>query len=69
MLDRFPPKLKTLVEAKLAAGNGILKAGAGHPAPPAGDMIILAKDISTRSVDAQDGLRAQLFDPPYGGVR
>lgn len=47
VLDRFPSALKALVEAELAAGNTIIEAGAGQPAPPAGDMIKLAQDLIT----------------------
>lgn len=31
VLDRFPPALRALVEAEIAAGNRIIEAGAGHP--------------------------------------
>ncbi len=58
ILVRFPPALKALVEAELAAGNTIVDAGAGHPAPPAGDMIKLAHDLRTRIPNANDGLSA-----------
>jgi hypothetical protein len=47
ILDRFPPLLRALVMAELEAGNAIIDAGAGHPAPPAGDMIKLAGDLRT----------------------
>lgn len=47
VLDRFPPLLKALVEAELQAGNRIIDAGAGHPAPPAGDLIKLERDLLT----------------------
>jgi hypothetical protein len=56
ILDRFPPALKALVEAEIAAGNTIIDAGAGHPAPPAGHMIKLAHDLRTRTTDVNDGL-------------
>jgi len=46
-LAQFPLKLKRLVEAELVAGNSILEYGGGHPAPPAGGMIKLAKDLQT----------------------
>ena len=47
VLDRFPPTLRALVLAELDAGNTIVEAGAGHPAPPAGDLIKLAHDLRT----------------------
>ena len=52
ILDRFPPVLRTLVLAELAAGNKIIDAGAGHPAPPAGDMVKLANDLRPPLPDA-----------------
>ncbi|MBK6776686.1 MAG: hypothetical protein IPG74_12910 [Flavobacteriales bacterium] len=55
LLDRFPPALKALVEVELAAGNTIIDARAGHPAPPAGDMIMLARDLGTRTANLDDG--------------
>lgn len=57
VLDRFPPLLKALVEAELRAGNRIIDAGAGHPAPPAGDMIKLEKDLLTFGSGSNEGLR------------
>lgn len=47
ILDRFPPDLRALVLAELEAGNAVIDAGAGHPAPPVGDIIKLANDLST----------------------
>ncbi len=47
ILGRFPTALQALVIAELEAGNTIIDAGAGHPAPPAGDMIKLEKELST----------------------
>ena len=32
----FPPVLKSLIEAELAAGNSLFEIGGGHPAPPIG---------------------------------
>jgi len=54
ILDRFPPDLRALVLAELEAGNAIMEAGAGHPAPPAGDMIKLADDLRTPLPDTLD---------------
>lgn len=59
VLDRFPLRLKALVLAELEAGNFIIEAGAGHPAPPAGDMIKLGHDLITRANDAADDLHCQ----------
>lgn len=47
ILERFPDALRGLIEAELAAGNAIIEAGGGHPAPPAGEMIKLAGDLRT----------------------
>ena len=56
VLDRFPSALRTMVENELAAGNSIIDAGAGHPAPPAGGVIKLAHDLITMKKDSGDGL-------------
>ena len=53
----FPALLKTLVEAELAAGNRIVHAGGGHPAPPVGEQVMFAEDLKTRKKKAKDGLR------------
>ena len=45
VLDRFPDRLKELVLSELRAGNRIVSAGGGHPAPPAGEQIMLAHDL------------------------
>ncbi|MBK6780082.1 MAG: hypothetical protein KA180_13445 [Gemmatimonadales bacterium] len=47
MLAAFPPALRRLVEAELAAGNGIAHAGGGFPAPPAGAQIMLTAHLRT----------------------
>ncbi len=57
VLDRFPSGLKTLIEAEVAAGNRILHAGAGHPAPPVGEQVMFAEELKTREKNAKDGLR------------
>lgn len=45
------------MEAELRAGNRILRSGGGHPAPPAGDLVLLAEDLHTRLKDLPSGLR------------
>ncbi|MBK6422233.1 MAG: hypothetical protein IPF77_08425 [Gemmatimonadetes bacterium] len=47
VLAAFPPALQRLVEAELAAGNGIQHAGGGFPAPPAGAQIMLTDHLRT----------------------
>ncbi|MBP7516008.1 MAG: hypothetical protein KA791_15780 [Flavobacteriales bacterium] len=53
----FPAALRGLIEAEIAAGNRIIHAGAGHPAPPAGEQVMFAEDLKTRKKTAKDGLR------------
>ncbi len=55
-LARFPAVLRALVEAELAAGNSILEIGSGHPAPPVGACLKLAKKVSTRARASGNGL-------------
>ncbi len=45
VLSAFPPALRQLVEAELAAGNGIQHAGGGFPAPPAGAQVMLTSHL------------------------
>lgn len=45
VLAAFPVALRQLVEAELAAGNGIQHAGGGFPAPPAGAQVMLASHL------------------------
>jgi hypothetical protein len=54
--DAFPPKLRGLLEAELAAGNQIAGAGNSFPAPPAGAYLKLAKPVGTRARASGDGL-------------
>lgn len=58
-LERFPAPLKALLAAELAAGNEIVEAGGGFPAPPVGGLARLRHPITTRPADAQDGLVAR----------
>lgn len=55
-LAQFPAALRALVDAELAAGNSILEIGAGHPAPPVGACLKLAKKVSTRPRASGNGL-------------
>lgn len=57
VVNLFPAPLKALIEAELAAGIMIVHAGAGHPAPPAGDQVMFAEDLKTREKNAKDGSR------------
>lgn len=55
-LAAFPPPLRTLVEAELAAGNTIVEIGHSFPAPPAGAYFKLARKVTTRPRTSVDGL-------------
>jgi hypothetical protein len=55
-LAQFPAALRALVQAELAAGNSILEIGGGHPAPPVGACLKLAKKVSTRPRASGNGL-------------
>ncbi len=57
VVDLFPAALKALIEAELAAGNRIVHAGAGHPAPPVAEQVMFAEELKTREKNAKDGLR------------
>lgn len=46
-LAAFPEALRRLVQAELAAGNGIVEVGSGHPAPPAGARVVLRDPFRT----------------------
>ena len=46
-LDQFPPALRAMVEAELAAGNEIDEICGGFPAPPIGENIKFKKMITT----------------------
>jgi hypothetical protein len=56
-LHDFPPALRAAVEAELAAGNEVAEFGCGHPSPPVGAWVRLARPMSVRARDARDGLR------------
>ncbi|MCC7492027.1 MAG: hypothetical protein IT204_06780 [Fimbriimonadaceae bacterium] len=43
----FPPLLRALLAAELAAGNALAAIGAGFPAPPVGCVIDLAEPLRT----------------------
>jgi hypothetical protein len=47
-LAAFPAGLRQLVEAELAAGNGIAELGHGFPAAPCGAYILLERAVTTR---------------------
>lgn len=56
-LDAFPPELRALVDAELAAGNSIAEVSHSHPAPPVGCCLKLAKPVTTRPRQSGDGLK------------
>lgn len=56
-LESFPPGLRGLIEAELAAGNTIAELGGGSPAPPVGACCRLSRKVSTRPRASGDGLR------------
>lgn len=47
-LEAFPPDLRQMVEAELAAGNQVVALHSCWPAPPAGCCVMLANPVSTR---------------------
>src|SRR5688572_4263428 len=55
-LAKFPPILRALVEAELAAGNSIVDVGHSFPAPPVGAYFKLANKVSTRPRASGNGL-------------
>jgi hypothetical protein len=56
-MAEFPGPLRTLLERELAAGNEIAEFCGGHPAPPAGDCLKLARQVTTRPRASGDGLQ------------
>jgi len=59
--DAFPPVLRALLDAELAAGNQIARPDLGNPAPPVGAFLQLAQPVITRARASGDGLRFQDF--------
>lgn len=55
-LAQFPPALRVLIEAELAAGNAIVEVGHSFPAPPAGAYFKLANKVTTRPRRSSDGV-------------
>ena len=55
-LAQFPPALRALIDAELAAGNAVVEIGHSFPAPPAGACCRLAKQVSTRPRASGEGL-------------
>jgi hypothetical protein len=55
-LARFPPALRAMMEAELAAGNTIVEVGHSFPAPPAGAYLKLSRKVSTRPRLSGSGL-------------
>jgi hypothetical protein len=55
-LSLFPPVLRELLRAELAAGNRIVEIGHSFPAPPVGAYVKLANPISTRARASGDGI-------------
>lgn len=55
-LNTFPPALRALIDAELAAGNSIVEVGHSFPAPPVGAYVKLANKVSTRARASGDGL-------------
>lgn len=68
-LASFPPALRALLDAELAAGNAIAGIGRWFPAPPVGAFVMLARPVTTRPANTQDGLRHyESRSPLYSGV-
>lgn len=55
-LAAFPHVLRELVKCELAAGNEIIEMSGGFPAPPAGDLLKLARCVTTRARASGDGV-------------
>ena len=55
-LAEFPPELRALIDAELAAGNEIVEIWSTFPASPAGDCVRLARRVTTRPRASGDGL-------------
>ena len=55
-LADFPPVLRALIDAELAAGNEIVQVGSTFPAPPAGAYVRLARRVTTRPRESGGGL-------------
>ncbi len=55
-LAGLPAPLRALLEAELAAGNGIVEVGSSFPAPPVGVYVKLARPVSTRPRADGDGI-------------
>lgn len=56
-IQRLPPPLRALVEAELAAGNEVVEVLRGHPVPPAGAGVMLARPVTTRDRASAGGIR------------
>lgn len=56
-LNSFPPALRDLIEAELAAGNRIVEVASCFPAPPAGAYAKLAAPVTTRPRASDESLR------------
>jgi hypothetical protein len=67
-LKSFPPLLRTLLEAEIAAGNAVVEIGHAFPAPPVGAWAKLAKPVSTRPRKAGDGLTFRARNGPSYSV-
>lgn len=64
-VDALPPLLRALLDAELAAGNGIADVGHSFPAPPIGAFFLLEREVSTRPRATGDGL---LFRNRHGST-
>ncbi|QQS11620.1 MAG: hypothetical protein IPK81_18915 [Rhodospirillales bacterium] len=61
-LQRFPPALRALIDDELAAGNAVVEVGGGFPAPPAGALVKLARQVTTRPRESGGGLAFRARD-------
>src|SRR5262245_28709880 len=55
-VEAFPPALRALLDAELAAGNEIAEIGHTFPAPPVGAYVKLARPVTTRPRQSGSGL-------------
>ncbi len=60
--DAFPPALRALLDAELAAGNTIAQAGSYFPAPPAGAFFKMTGPVTTRPRESGDGLNFRNYE-------
>lgn len=67
-LALFPPVLRELLAAELAAGNRIVEISGSFPAPPVGAWAMLERPVTTRPRESGGGIRfRERNDSLYSG--